>query len=257
MNTFVTLFGGLAAVLVLYALGGALRGMPPILRAALAGLIPLAVYFTLIVGRWPGLDVAAIHISVFLAAALVLHAVSQFRLRGARLHWAPKILIGFFVGLVFLNAGFLYVATSGLPVSFGSWWLGSDGHPVHSGFSGVVPHDEGAARAVSAELSEAHRESLLGWHVEMEGFEGLGPVRPILVRVQNRTGLPVDDAVAELRVARPGAPESTRVQALKMTAPGVYRGDLQLPASGRWLVDVRLSRLGEMRYHHTREISVP
>lgn len=257
MNTFASLFGGLGAVLVLYALGGRVRGMPPMLRAALAGLIPLVLYFALIVGHWPGLDVAAIHISVFLAAALVLHAMSQFRRRGARLHWAPKLLIGFFVGLVFLNAGLLYVSTSGLPVSLGTWWLGGDGRTVHSGFSGVVPHGENAAKAVSSELSEAQRESQLGWRVEIEGFDTQGPLRPILIRVQNRTGLPVDDASAELRVARPGAPESARVQTLAMTAPGVYRGELQLSGSGRWLVDVRLSRDGEIRYHSTREINAP
>ena len=68
MSTFVTLFGGLAAVLLLYALGGAVRGLPPVLRAVLAALIPLTGYFVLMIGRWPGLDVVAIHISVFLAA---------------------------------------------------------------------------------------------------------------------------------------------------------------------------------------------
>ncbi len=105
MNTMTTLFGGLAAVLVLYAIGGLFRTLPPMLRALLAGVIPLITYFVVIMGRWPGLDVVAIHISVFLAAALVLFAMSQFRRRGAeRMHWAPKLLISFFVGLVFLNA---------------------------------------------------------------------------------------------------------------------------------------------------------
>ena len=33
MNTLTTLFGGLAAVMVLYVAGGAVRGLPPMLRA--------------------------------------------------------------------------------------------------------------------------------------------------------------------------------------------------------------------------------
>ena len=33
MNTMTTLFGGLAAVLVLYAIGGLFRALPPMLRA--------------------------------------------------------------------------------------------------------------------------------------------------------------------------------------------------------------------------------
>jgi hypothetical protein len=51
MNTMSTLFGGLLAVLVLYAIGGRIRNLPPILRAVLAGLIPLLGYFMLIIGR--------------------------------------------------------------------------------------------------------------------------------------------------------------------------------------------------------------
>ena len=87
-----TLFGGLGAVLVLYAAGGLWRGLSPMLRAVLAGVIPLAAYFILIVGRWPGLDVVAMHISVFLAAALVLLAmqIARWRARESSL-WHPRL----------------------------------------------------------------------------------------------------------------------------------------------------------------------
>ena len=117
-NTVVTLFGGLAAVLVLYAIGSLVR-LPPLLRAVLAGLIPLLAYFVLIVGRWPGLDVVAIHISVFFATALVLFALTLFRRRGGRMHWVPKLLMSFFVGLAVLMGAFLYIANKGLPEPIG------------------------------------------------------------------------------------------------------------------------------------------
>ena len=81
MSTLLTLFGGLVAVLVVYAIGGIFRSLSPMLRAVLAGVIPLIGYFVLIVGRWPGLDVVAIHISVFLATALVLFAMYWWPLR--------------------------------------------------------------------------------------------------------------------------------------------------------------------------------
>jgi len=128
MSTMTTLFGGLAAVFALYAVGGLIRNVPPMLRAVLAGLIPLLGYFVFIVGRWPGLDVVAMHISVFLAAGLVLFAVSQFRRRSAgHMHWVPKLLVAFFIGLVVVNGSLLYIATKGLPEPIGRWWLGSEG----------------------------------------------------------------------------------------------------------------------------------
>ena len=256
MNTMTTLFGGLAAVLVLYAIGGLFRGLPPLLRALLAGMIPLVTYFLVIMGSWPGLDVVAIHISVFLAAGFVLHAMSQFRQRGAEpMHWAPKMLIGFFIGLVFLNATLLYVSTKGLPEPLARWWLGSDGRAVYTGFSGVVSHGQNAAKAVSSELSETHRESLLGWQVSVSGLDGTGLARLVEVRVKDRTGLPVDRVEAELRLMRPGAHTPALTLPLDSTEPGVYTGSLALPASGRWLLDVQLKRDGDRQYHSIREVN--
>lgn len=258
MNTLTTLFGGLAAVIVLYLAGGLIRSLPPMLRALLAGLIPLIVYFVLIMGRGPGMDVVAMHISVYLATALVLYAMTQFRQRGAgRLHWAPKLLTGFFIGLVLLNASLLYLSTKGLPQSIGQWWLGDDKRAVYSGFSGVVSHGQNAAKAVSSELTETHRKSELGWQVEFSGLDGPGAAREIRVRVRDRTGLPVDALLAELTLQRPGAAVPTRRVPLRTTEPGVYTGSLTLPAGGRWLVDLRLNQGGKLQFHSIQELVAP
>lgn len=252
-----TLFGGLAAVLALYAFGGLLR-LQPLLRALLAGAIPLVGYFILIIGRWPGLDVVAIHISVFLVTALVLLAMSQFRRRGAeRMHWAPKLLAGFFVTLVFINATLLYISTQGLPEPIGRWWLGSHGGRVYSGFSGVVPHNQDAAKAVSSELSEAHREALLGWQVEVIGLDGSGLERVVEVRVKDRTGLPVDRLTAELRLQRPGSATTVLTLPLVVADAGLYRGALTLPSAGRWLAELRLMQHDQLSYRRNLELVVP
>jgi nitrogen fixation protein FixH len=255
MNTITTLFGGLAAVLVLYAVGGLFRRLHPMLRALLAGVIPLVLYFSLIIGNWPGLDVVAIHISVFLAAALVLFAMTQFRRRGTKMHWAPKLLTGFFIGLVFLNATLLYISTNGLPEPIARKWLGSRGGPVYSGFSGVVPHGEAAAKAVSSELSEAYRESLLGWQVDVSGLNGTDHTRQIHVRVMDRTGLPVERVEGELRLQRPGAAAALLTLRLDDIEAGVYVGSITLPAAGRWLVDIQLRQGGEVHYHSIQELN--
>lgn len=256
-NTVVTLFGGLAAVLVLYAIGSLVR-LPPILRAVLAGLIPLLAYFVFILGRWPGLDVVAIHISVFFATALVLFALTLFRRRGGRMHWVPKLLMSFFVGLAVLMGAFLYIANKGLPEPIGRAWLGSKkGGEVYSGFSGVVPHNQEAAAAISSELAKAHREAELGWDIDVSGLDDKGLVRTIRVRVRNQTGLPVDGVEAELRLQRPGATQVELSLPLAELDAGVYGGALRLPAHGRWLVELRLSRAHILHYQHTQELVTP
>jgi len=257
-NTVITLFGGMAAILVLYAIGGLVRSLPTILRAVLAGAIPLATYFALIIGRWPGLDVVAIHISVFFATALVLFALTLFRRRGGRMHWVPKLLMSFFVGLALLMGAFLYIANKGLPEPIGRAWLGSKkGGPVYSGFSGVVPHNQEAATAISSELAKAHREAQLGWTIDVGGLDDKGLVRTVRVRVRNQTGLPVDGVEAELRLQRPGATQAALTLTLAELDPGVYGGALRLPANGRWLVELRLSRERVLRYQHTQELVMP
>lgn len=255
MNTLLTLFGGLAAVLALYLVGGLIPGLSPRLRAGLASLIPLVAYFAFAAARWPGLDVVAIHVSVFLAAGFVLNATAGLRARGG-LHWAPRLLIAFFVGVVVLNAGLLYVAARGLPESVAGWWLGSKGGVVHSGFSGVVAHGPDAAKAVSSELAQSHRESQLGWRVDLRGLDAEGPSRALRVQVRDRTGLPVERIEAELRLMRPGTAQAAEVLALTSVNPGEYGGVLELPAAGRWIAEVRLTRGGALHYRDTRELVV-
>lgn len=260
MNTMTTLFSGLAGVFVLYALGGAIRSLPPMLRALLSGIIPLLAYFLLIVGRWPGLDVVAMHISVFLAAALVLFALTQLRRRGATaggMHWAPKLLVAFFMALVVVNGTLLYIATKGLPDPIGRWWLGSDGGAVYSGFSGVVDHGQGAAKAVSAELSQSYRESKLGWQVDLSGLDGSEVTRQVEVRVRDRTGLPVNRVEAGVSLQRLGATAPAVILPLSRVEAGVYIGSLSLPAAGRWLAKLNLIQDGVVHYQSTQELVLP
>ncbi len=254
MSTLVTLFGGLAGVLLLYFLAGFIPGLAPRLRAGVAALVPLLAYFVHAAARWPGLDVLAIHISVFAAAAYALNAMTSARRGGARVHWVPVLLVVFLAGVVVVNAGLLYVSTRGLPAPLARWWLGGDS--VYSGFSGVVAHGQDAARSVSAELSQAHRESVLGWRVELEGLDSDGPSRALTVRVRDRTGLPVERVAAELRLLRPGAAQPAQTLALNAINPGEYRAVLELPAAGRWLAELRLQRDGAERYRDTRELVV-
>jgi nitrogen fixation protein FixH len=260
LNTLTTLFGGLAAVLVLYAAGGRVRGLSPVLRAMLAAGIPLLAYFVSIVGRWPGLDVAAIHISVFSAAGLVLYMTSQYRQRSpGRMHWAPKLLIAFFAGLAVINASLLYISTQGLPQALAQRWLGGAGTGrIYSGFSGVVEHGQDAAKAVSSTLSQRHSESQLGWQVRVRGLAQADAMqRLVQVQVIDRTGLPVTGLAAELWLSHPGAAEAEQKQALTATTAGEHAGLLTLPASGRWLVELRLNQGGQTRYRETLELVQP
>ena len=256
--TFDTLFGGLVAVLVLYFLLGFARSLPPLFRALIAGGLPLFAYFAhLFGGVWPGLDVIAIHVSVFVAAAAVLFVLSRYRARHGRLHWAPRLFIAFFVLLALINATLLRISTQGLPEPIASWWMGGTGK-VRSGFSGVVEHGEMAAKGISSGLAQRHAEAQLGWQVAGEGLLQDGPAqRQVVVRVRDRSGLPVPGLSATLSATRPGATDAARETRLAVLDDGVYGALLALPERGRWLVRLDLVGPRGERYAETRELVAP
>lgn len=256
MNTLVTLVGGLLLMLVLYGASAWLTSLSAALRALLASSVTLVVYFFVIVGRWPGLDVVAMHISVFLVSGLLLYMFSARRRNKAGLHWAPKTLVGFFLLLAVINSFLLYISTRGLPPQLASYWLPGEG-VTNSGFSGVVEHGQDAAKAVSSELNRSHAATQLGWRIQIEGLQEIAQASQIIsVKVRDRAGLPVSGLQAELHLLRPGAPHIASTVPLASKDAGEYSNVLDLPSNGRWLVEIALAQQGRVMYREAREVSV-
>jgi nitrogen fixation protein FixH len=250
MTTGLTLFGGLLAVVILFAAARALR-MPPVPAGLLAAGIPLFSYIAMLFGQWPGLDVVAIHIAVFISAAFVLVVLSRYRAKQSRLHWAPRALIGFFVLLVVMNASFLYVSTKGLPPALAGLLLPGADRTVYTGFSGTTRHGQDAAKAIGADLSRQHRNEQLGWRVRVEGLRmpAVGE-NAVTVFADDREGRPLGGLSGEWQLARPGA-TLARVP-LKATVAGQYEARLAFTAPGLWLVELQLES-----YRQSWEIEVP
>ncbi len=251
METGLTLFGGLAAVLLLFALARALR-MPAALAGLLAGMAPLFAYLVTLFGHWPGLDVVAIHISVFISAAFILVVFSRYRAKQSRMHWVPKALIGFFLVLIVMNAGFLYVSTKGLPPALANLLLpGNENRMLHTGFAGTTRHGEEAAKAIGADLSRQHRNEQLGWRVRVEGLRmpSVGQ-NAVTVFAEDRQGRPLTGLAGEFLLARPGAKPAS--VPLRASAGGQYETRLDFSGSGLWLLELQLDG-----YRQAWEIEVP
>lgn len=251
METGLTLFGGLAAVVLLYAAVRAFR-MPAELAGLTAAGVPLFAYIATLFGSWPGLDVVAIHIAVFIITAFVLVVMSRYRARQSRMHWAPKALIAFFVVLAVMNAGFLYVSTKGLPPGLARVLLPGDvDKTVHTGFAGTTRHGQEAAKAIGADLSRQHLNRQLGWRVRVEGLRmpTVGQ-NTVTVFADDREGRPLAGLAGVWRVARPGdAPASVPLTA---SVDGQYEARVDLNGSGLWLLELQLDG-----YRQTWEIRVP
>lgn len=251
MTTGFTLFGGLAVVLVLFAVARAMR-MPTELAGLVAAAVPLIAYLGLLFGRWPGLDVVSIHIAVFIMAAFVLVVLSRHRAKQPRMHWVPKALIAFFAVLIVMNAAFLYVSTKGLPPALANLLLpGDESRAIYTGFSGTTRHGEDAAKAISSNLSRKHQNEQLGWQVRVEGLRmpSVG-TNAVTVFVDDREGRPLGGLEGEWGLSRPGT--RAEVVLLKAATMGQYEARLNFTSSGLWLAELRIGA-----YRQSWEILVP
>lgn len=254
MTTLTSLVGGLLLMLILYGTLGWVTALTQATRTILASSLTLITYFFLIVGRWPGLDVVAMHISIFLVSGLLLYLYVSRRRNKAKLHWVPKTLIGFFVLLAVINSFLLYISTRGLPPQIARYWLPGD-DIKNSGFSGVVGHDQTAAKAVSSELSRSHASTQLGWQIQVTGLQEFTQTSQVVsVKVLDRSGLPVRGLQVQLNLLRPGAVNQVATIPLVYKEAGEYSNILDIPAKGRWLVEVELSQQGQVMYREAREM---
>ena len=256
MTTLTTLISGLVLMVFVHFALGILRRLSVALRAMLASSLALVVYFFMIIGSWPGLDVVAMHISIFVVAGLLLYMTSNRRPNQARMHWVPKLLIGFFVLLAVINSFLLYISTRGLPPSIAHFWLPGGGE-VNSGFSGVVGHGQEAARAVSSTLKQSHAATQLGWRIQIVGLQEIAqPSQIVSVKVLDSQEMPIRDLNIELQLRRPGADRSVVSLPLVYKDAGEYSNVLDIPAPGRWLAEVVLAQQGRVVYREARETTL-
>lgn len=240
MTTGLTLFGGLAAVVVLFIVARLLKAGAELAGLVAAG-IPLLAYMAMLFGQWPGLDVVAIHVSVFIVSAFVLVIFSRYRTRQSRMHWVPKALIAFFVGLAVVNASLLYIANNGLPGSVAGLFLpGSNSGTLHTGFSGTTRHGQEAAKSISADLSRQHRNAELGWQVRVEGLrQPMVGENNLYISAEDREGKLLSGLDGRVHVSRPGS-KGVDVP-IRAVSPGQYEARIALASPGLWVVELGLS----------------
>ncbi|MDA8384234.1 MAG: FixH family protein [Betaproteobacteria bacterium] len=261
MTVVDTLFGGIVVVALLFFVFRAFR-MPNYWGGVLSGLLPLLAYIAYSSEHWQGADIMGIHVAAFsaVAAALTLmHAV-----RGNRnepVHLMPKIIIGFFVTLIVIQAFLLHTATSGIPPWLAARVLpNAKTVPVYSGFSGVVAHGEEAAEADRDHLSQMAAQRKLGWSVDLHGLELMRQnfPAPLQVSVRDKAGDGINGAQVWLSFLRPGAtaPASGNKIQLRGLAHGDYAAQVELEAPGLWVARLDVRYRGD-HYSAEQPVDVP
>lgn len=243
MSLLITIFGGMLLTAMLYG-GARLARLSNYWAAVFGAAIPSFAYLVYAIGQPVGLDVVTMHIIAYPTVAVLLGMLNSPKARrDSRMHWAPKLLIGFFLALMVIMASFVYIAGQGVPPAVAQYLLPNiKGKNVHTGFAGVVEHQQDAAKGIGHHLKMEDKLARLGWQVEVNGLAGLhaGSQAPISVHVVDAAGRMVDAVAVSLTWNRPGQPGLSSL-ALSAGADG-YHGNLPGLAAGAWVAKLQLAK---------------
>lgn len=210
-----------------------LAGKP---AAAVVGMIVIVAYVPWGIINWPGADVFAIHLAIYLTLAYALGMV------GARVgkgwHWAPTIIVAFFVGVITINIIFVTVADRGITGVFAHLLPKPRGSEVaDSEFPGVVSHDYQQKEALYNQyLEQVHEQRARGWQVK-KGWRHeplVGRAEDFIVQVLDRDGRPVTGATVHGRFLRTSNSRDDFAFHLSEIGGGEYRGKITMPLHGLW-----------------------
>ncbi len=255
-----TLFGGLLLAAALFFISRRL-GLSNFWAGILSGALPFLAYLVYCSQHWPGGDVLTIHFVVYLATAGSLIVFGGMQRKQQKLHWAPRLIIGFFIGLIILNAALLSISMNGLPDRLTSLLLpnpdpGSTAPPrVHTGFPGLIPHDQN--KLYEPHLQRIEQQRQLAWSIEVAGLDTLHSDRPqqVTIILRDKAQQPLRAEVVSIGMWRMANSRDDRKFVFKETQPGVFQADITVPDEGRWLSELYIQQ-GSDTYLKQKQVLV-
>lgn len=229
--------------------------------AAVIALLALAAYLPVVLIQWPGSDVFAIHLALYMVTAYILGIISAQR--DARVHassgpqkwfhWGPAIIVIFFTVIVAMDAVFVTMSLQGMPEALRDVFLPKPTgvRTAQTSFPGVVPdHFYQKEEQFTRHLNALEEQKKLGWNVRF-GWLVKEPVAGRKALFQVVVEEPDGNTLqgAEIRGTFMRSSDSRLDQAFVMdeASPGVYRLGIALPKPGRWQLQLDISH-GDKRY---------
>jgi nitrogen fixation protein FixH len=220
-------------------------------------LLAILIYVPWAILTWPGADIFAIHLAIYLTAAYALGAIGGRVGRGW--HWAPALIVGFFVMVIVTNVVFLGVAEQGITGLFAKLLPKPQGSEVaDSRFPGTVSHAYQEKEAqYNAYLRQVEEQQARGWQVRKGWLHRPVVAQPatFVVAVSDDHGVPVSGAEVKGRFLRTSSSRDDLDFTMSEVAPGEYRVTLTMPLHGLWQLVLRINR-GEALHEIRADTSV-
>ncbi|VAW96330.1 hypothetical protein MNBD_GAMMA23-1742 [hydrothermal vent metagenome] len=271
-NLLLTLAVGVIFIVIVHSTLRFFSRIKSVVTLLITFLALCSIYIPLLIADWPGVDIFAIQFAIYgvtLYLLTILHSQAlqqkQNEKEGVKVikkwHWAPLLIVGFFVVVVSVNSVFITVAQQGSD-SLSSMFLipePKSGGDVSSYFPGIIEHNfhekEDQYNQYQQRLDEQRQR---GWEIKY-GW--------IVIPVANKTAI----FQLSLRDAKQQAITGAKVRGsfqrgntskqdqpveLKEFEAGVYRVDISLKYPGRWELKLKVdSSQGDYNINATTNVS--
>lgn len=245
-NLVVTLIGGVLFIAVVFSLIYWLSQMSGKMVAAVMAFAVIGIYVPVSIFIWPGADVFAIHIALYLVSVYVLGIITSQRdarnlsgKTGFGFHWAPASIVIFFVLLIIADSFFVMFATKGMNTNMAKWLLPEpdSGGKVSSNFPGTVSHNYHEKQSQYNEyLKRFESQKLRDWHIRKGWLGKAVATKPAIFRVEIKSK--TDKAVSGAKVAgtflRPANSKEDVTFTMQEIEPGMYQQSIVLTEPGNW-----------------------
>ena len=237
-----TLFGGVLLAILLFFVSRRL-GLSSFWASILSGALPFTLYLLYSRQHATGGDVLTVHFAVYLATAGVLMVFGGMQKNRQKLHWGPRLIIGFFVVLVGFQALLMSISIRGLPDFISGIFLPNPNHvKMHTAFPGLIPHD--LNKLYEPHLQQMEQQRNLGWQINLDGLKDLHEqtAGKVTVTVLDKQQQPLQAAEVTLGMWRMANSHDDHKLNLQEIKPGVYQTDVLLQDAGRWIAELHIER---------------
>ncbi|MEN9502586.1 MAG: hypothetical protein RI964_1871 [Pseudomonadota bacterium] len=257
-SLLITLTVGVLASFTLFFIFHKLLHWSSKLAALVTILITQIVYIPLSIKYWAGLDVFAIHFAFFTMTAAGLGIVTGTRATDkntdaapkSRFHWAPGIIIGFFITLAIIDSFIITLANNGASADFVHKYLPAPnnkkvGTEVTSAFSGTVAHDfQKDFNHYNQYVDQMRQQKTLGWRL-MDGWIDIpqeGKPAMFRLRVIDDEGMAIANAQVSVKFLFTADKSKDTEVTLPEIEPGAYGQPIALPQSGKWMLLIKVAQ---------------
>lgn len=253
-NIFITLPGGVIVIAAVFMLLYRITSMSGKMVAVVMAFAVIATYVPISIFVWPGADVFAIHIALYLVSVYILGIVSSNRDArrkagedGFGFHWAPASIVGFFVILIIMDSFFIMFATKGMDSNIADILLPKpqSGGKVSSHFPGTVTKNYHQKYSQYNEyLKRFEAQKSRNWSVRRGWLGEAKANKPTIFRVEIKSdkNKVVEKAQVSGKFLRAADSKLDATFTMREIEPGAYQQSITLPKPGSWKLVLKIKK---------------